>query len=61
MPRSLYPNILFHFTGKEGLFGILSSTFRVPRCGRSHDLAPAAMEEEQISVLKSHDFIKIIK
>lgn len=29
MAKSLYPNILFHFTNKEGLFGILSSTFRV--------------------------------
>jgi hypothetical protein len=29
MTKSLYPNILFHFTSKEGLFGILSSTFRV--------------------------------
>jgi len=29
MARSLHPNILFHFTGKAGLFGILESTFRV--------------------------------
>lgn len=27
--RSLYPDILFHFTGKEALFGILASNFQI--------------------------------
>ena len=27
--ESLYPDILFHFTNKEGLFGLLESTFKV--------------------------------